>query len=65
MRSVFDKEGQFLASINSSYEAKAKARGEIGETDDGFLILTGTGYWNDLSAVEKRKIHLAKERAKR
>ncbi len=63
-RAVFDPEGNFMAWVGEDYLASALARGEVVEDDDGVLRVVPQPV-RELSPEEKRRLVLAKERAKK
>lgn len=65
MPNVYDMTGVFLCNVTYSYLDKALSRGEVGQTEDGVYLMIGTGYWNDLTPLEKYNLRKAKERKAR
>lgn len=63
-RPAFDPEGNFVAVVSDEYRARAIARGECVVSDDGYLVVLPQPI-RELTPEEKRRLALAKERAKR
>jgi len=63
-RPAFDPDGNYLAMVTDDYAATALRRGECVVSEDGHLVIVPQPI-NELSPEVKRRIQLAKERAKR
>lgn len=65
MPRVFDPAGQYMLTVSHEYADKAVARGEAALDEESGCLVVIPQPMNELSELEKRKIRLAKERAKR
>ncbi len=60
---VFDPAGDYLTSVTREYARKALARGEVVKVDGHLVVVPQPVH--QLTPDERRRIHLAKIRAKR
>lgn len=58
---VVDPDGEYMMHVPSTYAAKALARGEVANTEEGVLVVIPQPM-NELDGETKRRLRLAKER---
>lgn len=64
---AFDPDGHFLAAVHPGYVTRALARREAVRIPEGIRLrpTAAAAGWHDLTPEEKRRIVLARERARR
>jgi hypothetical protein len=61
MRPAFDPDGHYMILVSDDYAAKALARGEAVESEQGHLVVVPQPM-NELDGETKRRLRLKKER---